>query len=127
MYQLFRPVLNWMPGSILSLTKPISVPALKLFSSVEKQRRQSLVRMFQQTDVGFLKWALGALLTWQPSPLEHTPVFQIHGRRDWVIPASRVDADEVIRDGGHLINLTHADEVNALIDRAADTTTRDPR
>jgi pimeloyl-ACP methyl ester carboxylesterase len=35
-----------------------------------------------------------------------------------VIPAWRVDADEWIPDGGHMINVTHPDTVNAFIRRA---------
>ena len=49
-------------------------------------------------------------------------VFQIHGGRDPLIPARRVEADEIIPDGGHLINVTHAREVNAFIRTAACTT-----
>jgi pimeloyl-ACP methyl ester carboxylesterase len=62
---------------------------------------------------------LGAILQWQPSKLEGVPVFQIHGRRDLLIPARLVDADEYIPDGGHLINVTHAEQVNAFIGQVA--------
>ena len=62
-----------------------------------------------------MHWAVSAILNWNPAPLEQTPVYQIHGARDQIIPAKSVTPDEIIPDGGHLINLTHANLVNAYI------------
>ena len=62
-----------------------------------------------------MQWAIGAILRWQPTPLAGTPVFHIHGQRDRMIRASRVAADVLVPDGGHLINLSHAAEVNDFI------------
>ena len=42
-------------------------------------------------------------------------VHHIHGDRDRMMPLRRVRPDHVVRGGGHLINLTHADEVNAYM------------
>jgi len=67
-----------------------------------------------------MRWALRALLNWDPAPLQDTAVRQIHGRRDRIIPARRVEADEIVPGGGHLINLTHAEQVNEFIEKAAD-------
>ena len=39
----------------------------------------------------------------------------IHGGRDFVIPAKRVKPDRVVARGGHLINMSHAAEVNEFI------------
>jgi pimeloyl-ACP methyl ester carboxylesterase len=64
-----------------------------------------------------MHWTLRAILSWESTPLKGVPVFQIHGRRDPLIPARRVEADVMIPDGGHLINMTHADEVNAFMAR----------
>jgi hypothetical protein len=64
-----------------------------------------------------MHWVLQAILGWQPSRLEGIRICQIHGARDWLIPARRVAADEVICDGGHLINMTHAKEVNDFLRR----------
>ena len=81
--------------------------------------QRMLVGMFQEADVAMMRWALGALLRWQPGPPPAIPTFQIHGARDRMILASGIEADELIPDGGHLINLTHAEQVNAFIRKAA--------
>ena len=70
--------------------------------------------MFCDADVAFLKWSLAAVLDWRPSAMEGTPVYRIHGAHDLVIPARLVTADVVV-PGGHLINLSHAEEVNRFI------------
>jgi len=47
-------------------------------------------------------------------------LFHIHGSADRLIPASRVKATHVVPDAGHLVNVTHAGEVNAFIRRVLD-------
>jgi pimeloyl-ACP methyl ester carboxylesterase len=71
--------------------------------------------MFSEMDSRFMHRAVSAILNWNPTPLERTPVYQIHGARDQIIPAKCVSPDEIIPDGGHLINLSHAYMVNAYI------------
>ena len=71
--------------------------------------------MFQEADPEFVRWAIGAILRWQPTPPADTPVFHIHGQRDRMIRASTVTPDCLVPDGGHLINLSHAAQVNDLI------------
>ena len=71
--------------------------------------------MFKEMDSRFMHWVLRALLGWRPTPLEGIPVHQIHGRRDLLIPARRVAADEYIPGGGHLIYVTPAGEVNTFL------------
>ena len=77
-----------------------------------------VVEMFKEMDSRFMHWVLRALLGWRPTPLEGISVRQIHGRRDLLIPARRVEADEYIPGGGHMINVTHAKEVNAFLREA---------
>jgi pimeloyl-ACP methyl ester carboxylesterase len=78
------------------------------------QHRGLAAAMFRDADTAFLKWALAAVLDWRPSAMEGTPVYRIHGARDLVIPARLVTADVVV-PRGHLINLSHAEEVNRFI------------
>jgi pimeloyl-ACP methyl ester carboxylesterase len=43
------------------------------------------------------------------------PVYQIHGADDELIPVKRVKADVVVAGAGHLVNVTHAEAVNAFL------------
>lgn len=85
-----------------------------------------LLKMAKAADPQQLKWAIGATAEWTyPGPAEtlprgeaFPPIFQIHGRQDWLIPLQENDCDTVIDKGRHLINLTHAKTVNRwLFDR----------
>jgi pimeloyl-ACP methyl ester carboxylesterase len=62
-----------------------------------------------------LRWGPGAIAQWPGVTQCDVPVFHIHGGCDRIIPARDVAADHVVRTAGHLINLTHAEEVNAFI------------
>jgi predicted esterase len=57
---------------------------------------------------------LVAVLDWKPTAINGVPVYRIHGASDLVIPARLVTADTIV-PGGHLINMSHADEVNRFI------------
>ena len=80
--------------------------------------------MFQESDPRLTCWSIGAILGWQPTSPPDVPVFHIHGRRDRMILTARVAADVFIPDGGHLINLTHAAEVNSFIRKVLETVER---
>jgi pimeloyl-ACP methyl ester carboxylesterase len=82
-------------------------------------KREVLVRMFKESDARFMHWVVRAILNWQSVPLDSIPVYHIHGSRDIMIPARRVQPDVLIPGGGHLINVSRADEVNAFIAQAA--------
>jgi pimeloyl-ACP methyl ester carboxylesterase/N-acetylglutamate synthase-like GNAT family acetyltransferase len=66
----------------------------------------------------FAKWALGAIADWRPSDLPACPVRHIHGSADRLIHVCRVQPDLVVAGAGHLINVTHAEEVNAFLAEA---------
>jgi pimeloyl-ACP methyl ester carboxylesterase len=103
------------PAGALRVAKFISLPVLRTFGVLTPAQRQLCAKMFSEMDSRFMHWAVSAILKWNPKPLTETPVYQIHGARDQIIPAKCVSPDNIISDGGHLINLTHANAVNAFI------------
>ncbi len=69
-------------------------------------------------DARFVRWATWAVLSWKP--LEQAvsfPVHQIHGARDWILPASLTHPDEQVPGAGHLLPATHAEQVTMFIER----------
>jgi pimeloyl-ACP methyl ester carboxylesterase len=62
------------------------------------------------------RWATSAVLRWRPrKKLDQVPVIQIHGDADTTFPARYTDPDVLIRGGGHVLAMTHAEEVAAVI------------
>ena len=103
------------PSGAFKVAKFISLPALRTFGSLMPEHRRLCAQMFSEMDSRFMHWAISAILNWNPIPLTQTPVYQIHGAHDRIIPLKCVSPDEILSHGGHLINLTHADAVNAFI------------
>jgi pimeloyl-ACP methyl ester carboxylesterase len=114
-----RCLLPVLPVGIWSVAKLLAGPVMRVMHRRSPARREMLVRMFRESDSRFMHWTVEAILGWEPAPLEGIAIFQIHGSRDVMIPARRVKADVLIPGGGHLINMSRADEVNAFIAHAA--------
>ena len=78
-----------------------------------------LVELARRSLPWLTRWGCSAMRDWTgPAGREiGCPVHHIHGAADRMIPLSRVHPppDRVIPDGGHVIHLTHADQVNAFI------------
>ena len=112
-----RPIARWIPSRIFDLGKPISPFIVGRLSRLPSDERRLCAGMLKDDDSRFMHWACNAILRWHPQSSPQTRVLHIHGRRDHIIPAKRVDADEIVPDGGHLINLTHPRLVNAFLRR----------
>lgn len=77
---------------------------------------RSLLRQLADADRRFLRWASMALLRWKPC---HDglaiPIRQIHGDRDRVLPHTLTTPDRLVHGGGHVLPMTHAEEVNEFL------------
>jgi pimeloyl-ACP methyl ester carboxylesterase len=71
--------------------------------------------MLESVSIRTLKRMSRMIVNWRSAAPVTCKVHHIHGERDHVIPMHRVRPDEVVPGGGHLINLTHAAEVNSFI------------
>jgi pimeloyl-ACP methyl ester carboxylesterase len=114
-----RPLVPWAPAQVFALAQWIAPLGVRTFSRCTPEQQQLCAAMFREMDCGFMKWVCRAILGWAPSGPPPVPVWQIHGQQDRVMPWRLAAADELIADGGHLINLTHAQQVNAFIMKAA--------
>lgn len=73
--------------------------------------------MAKDADPDVLKWAGQAATDWpgpEPASPGDPPVYQVHGRRDWVIKPGP-EADLVLDQARHLINHSHATTVNRFL------------
>lgn len=118
-YRGARWLLPLVPVQAWDVAKLLSGPVVRIGLGVPPGQKDVALTMFKEMDSRFMHWALRAVLRWKPTRLEGIRVLHIHGRRDLLLPAWRAEADVVIPDGGHMLNVTHADEVNALIREAA--------
>jgi len=111
-----RPLSAALSPAFVGMAKKAAPLAIRLFGPRERAHREICLRMFRDADANWIRWGVRAILAWQPSkPCPDVPVRHIHGARDRVLPVGRSAADRIISGGGHLINMTHADEVNGLL------------
>jgi pimeloyl-ACP methyl ester carboxylesterase len=88
------------------------------FGARAPQHRRALYRLLAQAPTPFVQWGLSAIVRWAPASAPVTPLRHIHGTSDRLLPVGGVQPTEVVRGGGHFINVTHADQVNVCVRRA---------
>ncbi len=86
---------------------------------ISREDRRLLGEMVRQVPVPFLRWGARAIMEWPGAEALPMPVHHIHGDRDWVIPLENVNPTRVVRGGAHVLNLSHAREVNQFLLAAA--------
>ena len=103
-------------SDLIMILKWLSPTALAYGGRFLNPTARGMLHQVKDTDRRFLRWAAGAILKWKPSPgVSRVRVVQIHGDRDWVFPIGRTSADKTIKGAGHLMSLTHAEEVNQFV------------
>lgn len=75
-------------------------------------------RMLDDADVDFVQWSLAAIQDWQGVGRLRVPSLSIHGTIDHVLPRERAGPiDYQVVGAGHVVNVTHAAEVNGVVNR----------
>ena len=76
--------------------------------------KKATIRMIRDSDPAFIVWGINAVLNWtnqkKPDNLYH-----IHGTRDEVFPFVFTSPSHVISKGGHVLVMSHAEEINKII------------
>lgn len=72
-----------------------------------------VIEMFQETDPAFIKNMSKAIFEWEGNVKPNCNVYAIHGKNDTVINPPKENVTLV--NGGHLIAITHANEVASFI------------
>jgi len=105
----------FLPSLIVSISRNFPLIRMALFGITKKQHREMFNNMLLKTSNRFLSWGIQAIFAWEGCEAVKTKVFHVHGKKDALIPIKKVSPDVVVKDGGHLVNLTHADQINKLI------------
>ena len=119
------PKRNWLVFHTARLLPDVVIrrlagPASRLVARMEgisDEHYRLVLAMCQDTPIARLRRQAAMILSWTKPTRVDCPVHQIHGRRDHMLPLAGVQADQVIADGGHFINLTHPAEVAFFIAR----------
>ena len=120
------PIVRMTCRVAVRMPEPLSAAAfraapllVRMVGRPDRAQRLVLVELARRSLPWLTRWGCSAMRDWTAPRSEEIgcPVHHIHGGADRMIPLSRVrpPPDRVIPDGGHVIHLTHADQVNAFI------------
>jgi pimeloyl-ACP methyl ester carboxylesterase len=107
-----RPFVRFIPVSLLKI---LVFPIGSRYGRLVAPHISGLARQFRRSDAIVFKWSIRQLLQWRSSPKISCPIFQIHGERDAVIPIRYTSPDTIVVHGGHVISLTHPNDVNEFM------------
>jgi pimeloyl-ACP methyl ester carboxylesterase len=88
-----------------------------LFGTKKSDEKTMLKAIMADIPDNFLRWATRQVLLWKN---KHPPenLFRIHGTHDRVLYFPKTKVDCVVRDAGHFMVYTHAEEVNRGLEEA---------
>ncbi|WP_205503980.1 alpha/beta fold hydrolase [Rufibacter psychrotolerans] len=98
------------------LAKRWTAPTAWLFGAQTPAEKKILAAIVRDTDPAFLRWALTAILRWRhTAPVPNRVI--IHGDRDKILPVPHQAGVHVVQGGEHLMVMSRAAEVSALLNR----------
>lgn len=109
-------LLNVLPGSFFKGAASVK----RFFTRETATDKQLIWQMIDESDDEFLLWAMRAVLKWENKELPQ-PLWHIHGSRDIVFPIGLTRPSHKVRRAGHLLVMTHAEEVNAILQEVLPT------
>lgn len=99
-------------------TTPSSV-AFWLFGAKTEEERQLLSDILSESDPAYTRWALKTIGQWNNR--EIVPAFRINGSADRLFPSRKVRHNYTVKEGGHLMVIRFAEEIQQEIVKAIAT------
>ena len=115
-FQLLLALGAAMPVRALRPSLSLAPAAFRLIERLSPAHAALMTRMLKEHPPEQLQWGCRAILDWQCCVTHPAvAVHRIHGAADEVIPPRSIAGQVLVAGGKHLINLSHAAEVNAFI------------
>lgn len=108
----FRGLTSFLP---LVLAQAAAQQCSRLARRCKARHMAGIMTQFARADRNVLRWSMRQILNWQGAQAA-APVYHIHGSLDPVFPIRHLTPDEVVPGGGHVISMTHGEQVNQFIE-----------
>ena len=79
-----------------------------------KEMKSIVYSYVNNIDPSFIRWSLNVIVHWAHTE-RLSDLVHIHGSNDHLLPYRYVKADYMIKNGGHLMVMNKADEVNSIL------------
>jgi pimeloyl-ACP methyl ester carboxylesterase len=116
MYRFARMLAKAIPDQTLRTATLFSRPFLNIFRDFPPEDHELFADMLARSPVSRVRRATDMIFEWDGAPTPACPYVWVHGGKDLVIPIKKVQPTHVIPDAGHLMNWTHPEQTNAIIE-----------
>lgn len=103
----------------LALPRRLLLPGNFISQWLFGVRTASVKRLFKQivqnTDTGFVKWAIWSILHWKTASALSPGIIHIHGTKDRILPCPAGVTTHKIPGGGHLLPLEYPEPISQLL------------
>ena len=79
-----------------------------------KEMKSIVYSYVNNIDPSFIRWSLNVIVHWSHTE-RLSDLVHIHGSNDHLLPYRYVKADYLVKNGGHLMVMNKADEVNSIL------------
>jgi pimeloyl-ACP methyl ester carboxylesterase len=118
MYQFFHqyPIHRYIPASVFKYSSFIMQPMYEPDRALE---RATCNAMLWDKEKIFVKRATEMIVSWQRKPDDNVGknIIHIHGDNDHTLPIKNITSDYIIPGGSHMMVLTKAADVGAIINK----------
>jgi pimeloyl-ACP methyl ester carboxylesterase len=90
--------------------------AKRLITREQSEDKKMLLQIIDESDNNLVRWSMYAILNWQNETLP-PQVWHIHGAGDGVLPIRFTQPTHVIPNGGHMMVMTSAADINQILAR----------
>lgn len=97
--------------------KDIVLGALTIMPNYSKTEKEFFIKMAKLFSANYYKFAAKELVNWKPVKIT-CPIVKIHGTKDELFPISKVNADYIVKGGGHLMVVNCSEEINEYLKQA---------
>lgn len=111
--QQYIPLYILVPGFISKWGALVAQP---IFEPDRNKDKKTFVAMLKAKHPKFIRRTISMIITWKRC-VYSDKITHIHGDNDNTIPIRNVNYDYKIIDGSHMMVLTRAEEINALINK----------
>lgn len=111
----WEPAGRLIPDAAVHLVRRMPVRIWAMLLQADPRRADLVREIMSNASIPFFRWAQRAMARWKGAPRLASPVHQIHGRLERILPVQRVRPDFVVAGAGHLLSMSHPGEVNAFI------------
>ena len=119
LFQLLGRILPTTPLSQIEILLKLLAPSLvRIVGRPNREQRELLLHLVRHAHLPLTRWGAGASMNYVFTGKLDCPIWHIHGDIDHVVPIANVrrEVDVVVPNAGHVVNVTHAEVVNAFIE-----------